>query len=236
VQPDAAGAAINLGATFLRFPVSQARALTTVASSAADADVGRAGAWAQPWRPRPPHAFPPTPVLPSWRMPAPVPNLARGARRGRARWGGTPVVPARARFGAEACPPVPCAARGARASRARWGGTPVVRGGGVRGGAERPWCPPVPGSWLARARPCRVRPVVPGWCVPAGAERPYCPPVACPRGRPGGAACGVPSTPPPNNGMHATPLRVPNLGATFQRRRVPSVVLLPTGGARNANR
>jgi len=41
---------------------------------------------------------------------------------------------------------------------------------------------------------------------------------------------------PPNNGMHATPLRVPNLGATFRGQRVPLALPLPTGGARNANR
>jgi len=40
----------------------------------------------------------------------------------------------------------------------------------------------------------------------------------------------------PNNGMYATPLRVPNLGATFAGQRVPSALPLPTGGARNANR
>jgi hypothetical protein len=40
VQPDAAGAARNLGATFQRYLVSLAPALTTAASSAADADVG----------------------------------------------------------------------------------------------------------------------------------------------------------------------------------------------------
>jgi len=38
VQADAAGAARNLGATFQRRSLPQAGALTTVASSAADAD------------------------------------------------------------------------------------------------------------------------------------------------------------------------------------------------------
>jgi hypothetical protein len=38
---DAAGAALNLGATFRRRSLPSARALTTPASSAADADVGR---------------------------------------------------------------------------------------------------------------------------------------------------------------------------------------------------
>ena len=60
------------------------------------------------------------------RSAAPVPHAARRARLRRARWGGTPVVPARAMGMAAACAPVPHAARGARLRRARWGEAPVV--------------------------------------------------------------------------------------------------------------